>query len=110
MEKGLTLIEILIVVVALGVLASIVIPQFVDSSDAGNLAKAQTDISTLNSVIEFWRAENGSYPKGNKFNKTAKKLVSGGFIKDIPEAPTGYTYRYRAKTGLFSFVQKKKKK
>lgn len=101
MKSAFTLIEILIVVILLGILASVVVPQFVDSADSVNEGKALTDISTLNSVVEHWRVKNGAYPTG-AYAVAAATLATDGYIQSAPAAPTGYTYSYNATTGRFS--------
>ena len=60
--KAFTLIEILIVVVILGILAAVVIPQFTNAADEANNAGVRTQLQTLRSQIELYRAENGAYP------------------------------------------------
>ncbi|MGA3065315.1 MAG: prepilin-type N-terminal cleavage/methylation domain-containing protein [Tepidisphaeraceae bacterium] len=58
-RKGFTLVEILIVVIILGILAAIVIPQFTNaSSDARNSSLAST-LQTLRSQIELYKLQHG---------------------------------------------------
>ena len=57
-RKGFTLIEILIVVVILGILAAIVIPQFTDASDQANVASMKSQLQTLRSQIELFRVQD----------------------------------------------------
>ncbi|MCK5113824.1 MAG: prepilin-type N-terminal cleavage/methylation domain-containing protein [Phycisphaerae bacterium] len=103
MKSAFTLIEILIVVILLGILAAVVVPQFVDSADSVNLGKAKTDISTLNSVVEHYRVSNGAYPTGTVYATAAGVLSTANFIQDAPEAPDGYTYSYAS--GKFSYAE-----
>lgn len=57
-QKGFTLVEILIVVVILGILAAIVIPQFTDASSQANKARLETDLQTLRSQIELYKIQH----------------------------------------------------
>ena len=58
-RRGFTLVEILIVVIILGILAAIVIPQFTNaSSDARNSSLAST-LQTLRSQIELYKLQHG---------------------------------------------------
>ena len=61
-KRGFTLIEILIVVVILGILAAIVIPQFTDAADDAQLAAVQSQIQTIRGQVELFNVQTGSYP------------------------------------------------
>lgn len=61
--KGFTLVEILIVVVILGILAAIVIPQFTSASEAAKASSLVTQLQSLRSQLELYQLEhNGDYP------------------------------------------------
>ena len=61
-QFGFTLVELLIVVVILGILAAVVIPQFSDSSDSAREAALKSNLGTLRSAIELYKADHGDYP------------------------------------------------
>jgi general secretion pathway protein G len=62
-RKAFTLVEILIVVVILGILAAIVIPQFTRASDDAQVGNVQTQLQTIRSQVELYRVRNnGGYP------------------------------------------------
>ena len=58
-KRAFTLIEILIVVVILGILAAIVIPQFTDASEEAMTSSLKSQLQTLRSQIELYRVKNG---------------------------------------------------
>ncbi|MBL1218013.1 MAG: prepilin-type N-terminal cleavage/methylation domain-containing protein [Planctomycetes bacterium] len=60
--RGFTLVEILIVVVILGILAAVVIPQFAGANDEANAAALQTQLKTIRGQIEVYRAKHGEPP------------------------------------------------
>ncbi|MEM6459761.1 MAG: prepilin-type N-terminal cleavage/methylation domain-containing protein [Planctomycetota bacterium] len=61
--QGFTLVEILIVVVILGILAAIVIPQFTSASESAKASSLVTQLQTLRSQLELWQIQhNGNYP------------------------------------------------
>ena len=57
-KSGFTLVEILIVVVILGILAAIVIPQFTEASTEAKLSSLKTDLQTLRSQIELYKIQH----------------------------------------------------
>lgn len=62
-KKGFTLVEILIVVVILGILAAIVIPQFTSASESAKGSSLQSQLQTIRSQLELYQVQhNGEYP------------------------------------------------
>ena len=61
-RKGLTLIELLIVVIILGALAAIAIPRITTSATTAKKNACTTNIDTLNTSIEMWKMDKGTYP------------------------------------------------
>jgi general secretion pathway protein G len=61
-RSGFTLVEILIVVVILGILAAIVIPQFTEASTEAKLSSLCTDLQTLRSQIELYKIQHNDTP------------------------------------------------
>ena len=61
-KSGFTLVEILIVVVILGILAAIVIPQFTEASTEAKLSSLCTDLQTLRSQIELYKVQHNDTP------------------------------------------------
>ncbi|MCZ6815681.1 MAG: type II secretion system protein [Planctomycetota bacterium] len=61
-----TLVELLIVVVILGILAAVVVPQFSDASGDAQLSSLSTNLQTIRGQIELYRLQhNSSYPTSN---------------------------------------------
>ena len=63
-KKGFTLVEILIVVVILGILAAIVIPQFTDASTEAKTSALCTDLQTMRSQIELYKIQHNDQLPG----------------------------------------------
>src|SRR5262249_11575510 len=62
-RKGFTLVEILIVVVILGILAAIVIPQFTSASETAKASSVVSQLQTIRSQLELYQINhNGAYP------------------------------------------------
>ena len=62
LKRAFTLIEILIVVVILGILAAVVVPQFTNAADDANDAAVRSQLQTMRGQIELYRAQQGSDP------------------------------------------------
>ncbi len=61
-QKGVTLIELLIVVLILAALAAIAIPRISASASNAKQKACDTNVSLVNSAIEMYNADEGSYP------------------------------------------------
>lgn len=62
LKRAFTLIEILIVVVILGILAAVVVPQFTNAANDANDAAVRSQLQTLRGQIELYRAQQNSDP------------------------------------------------
>ena len=103
-STGFTLIEIMVVVVILGVLASIVIPKVLDRPDEARLVKAKHDIKTIESALRLYRLDNYNYPvteqglealiKKTDIEPVPKKWKQGGYLDRLPKDPWDRDYLY----------------
>ena len=100
-QRGFTLIEIMVVVVILGILASVVVPRIMDNPDKARIAKAQHDIRGLESALDSYRLDNYRYPTTDQglealINQPegASNWKAGGYIKKLPKDPWGNDYQY----------------
>jgi general secretion pathway protein G len=103
-QKGFTLIEIMVVVVILGILASVIAPRIMDNPDKARVSKAKHDINALESALDVYRLDNFVYPTTDQ---GLEALVSppttspeppnwkqGGYIKRLKKDPWGNDYLY----------------
>ena len=63
--RGFTLVELLIVVVILGILAAIVIPQFASSTQDARVAALDTSLSNVRAVVDLYFQQHDEYPSRN---------------------------------------------
>ena len=61
-QKGFATLEVILMIVIIGILATVAIPRFGDMTTKANTAKIQADLSTLDNAIEIYFMENGDYP------------------------------------------------
>ncbi len=93
MAKGFTLVEILIVVVILGILAAIVVPQFTNAANEARTGNVDTQVSTIESQLELFAARNnGTYPDlvtdgWGTSGGTAGTMVADNYLKEVPVNP-----------------------
>ncbi|MBX3381290.1 MAG: prepilin-type N-terminal cleavage/methylation domain-containing protein [Phycisphaeraceae bacterium] len=85
-RKGFTLVEILIVVVILGILAAIVVPQFTNATQDAQAGNIKAQLDTLNNQIELFRARTNAYPD---FTATTvwDDMIKDGYVKSAPLNP-----------------------
>ena len=114
-RRGFTLIEILIVVVILGILAAIIIPQFTNAADDASISSARTQLQSMRSQIELYRAREGAYPTANGVNAASDvdsngaqnqwdDLIDASLMRSSPTWPANFTESYNAGTGAFSLT------
>ena len=103
MERGFTLVEIMVVLVILGILAAIVAQRFSGRVDRAKQLAAATQIRILEDSLEMFYADNGYYPTSQqglkilvKKPEKVKFWPEGGYLKDgiIPKDPWGNDYVY----------------
>jgi general secretion pathway protein G len=90
-RRGFSLMELLAVVTILGIIAAIVIPRVTSSSDT---AKAKVNLhnkATINSAVERWYVEKGSWPANNLSDIGADATYFPSGIPTNPVDNSAYT-------------------
>lgn len=62
-QRGFTLIEIMVVVVIIGVLGAIVVPQFMGRPDQAKVTAARTDVQAVATSLEMYRLDTATTPR-----------------------------------------------
>lgn len=103
-QRGFTLIEIMVVVVIIGILGAIVVPQFMSRPDQAKVTATQTDIQAIATALEMYRLDNHDYPSTQQGLEALSKRPSGlpaargwnphGYLKSAPVDPWGTPYQY----------------
>ena len=85
LRTAFTLIEILIVVIILGILAAIVVPQFSTATSDARAGNLKAQLSSIQNQIELFAAQrNGAYPV---LNGDWDDLTTNNYLKEIPKNP-----------------------
>ena len=95
-QKGFTLIEIMVVVVIIGLLATLILPKVLGRQEEAMVTKASSDIRALTSALKLYKLDNFKYPGTSE---GLDVLVSGakdgkGYIDRLPTDPWGSDYQY----------------
>ena len=92
-EEGFTLVELMVVIVIIGLLATVVVINVMPASDRAAATKARADLATLEQGIEMYRLTNLAHPTSEQ---GLQMLVQSGQIRRLPNDPWGNPYRYAA--------------
>jgi len=114
-QRGFSLIEIMVVVVIIGILAALVVPNLMDRPDQARVVAARQDIGTLMQALKLYRLDNGRYPDteqglqallGN--HEPGQNSTARAYLDILPNDPWGAPYQYlnpgvHAEIDVFSF-------
>lgn len=107
-QRGFSLIELMIVIVILGLLASMLVPKIMDRPNEARVTKAKMDMKALDSALKLYKLDTGRYPTTEQglqalITKPETRPVprnyrKGGYLDSAsaPVDPWGYDYIYRS--------------
>jgi general secretion pathway protein G len=99
---GFTLIELMVVLVIIGVLAALIVPNVLDRADDARVTAARTDISNLGQALKLYKLDNQRYPTAEQgLQALLVKPTSGPiptnwkpYVEKLPNDPWGRAYLY----------------
>lgn len=99
-RRGFTLIELMIVVVILGLLATTVMPKILSKPDQARRTKAMVDIRSVQSALAMFKTDTGRFPTTAEglqalvANPGLKGYDPDGYLEKVPTDPWGNRYIY----------------
>ncbi|WED44185.1 GspG family T2SS major pseudopilin variant LspG [Legionella cardiaca] len=101
-QSGFSLIEIMVVVVILGILASIVVPKIISRPDEARVVKAKQDVLAIQNALDLYKLDNGVYPSTDQgLVALVEKPTSNPiprdwkqYLQSLPKDPWGRDYLY----------------
>jgi general secretion pathway protein G len=113
-ERGFTLIEILVVVVIIGILGAVIVPNLLGRPDQARITAAESDLRSIANALDMYRLDNFNYPSSDQGLEALVSKPSGfpepknynpdGYIKKIPIDPWGSPYVYERTESGFNLL------
>jgi type II secretion system protein G len=103
-SKGFTLIEVMVVIVILGILSALIVPNIIHKAGDARIAAAKADVAAIGQALDMYKLDNSSYPSSDQGLEALVKKPSGspeprnwnsnGYLKKLPMDPWHHEYTY----------------
>ncbi len=103
-QTGFTLLEVMVVIVILGILATMVVPNLLGNKEKADQQKAISDIAALEQALDMYKLDNSVYPSTDQGLEALvtepggtpepRNYRDGGYIKRLPKDAWGNEYQY----------------
>jgi len=108
-QQGFTLIEIMVVIVILGILAALVVPNIMGRPDEARISAARSDIQAISNALNLYKLDNYNYPSTDQGlqalitkpvgSPEAKNWNPDGYLAKLPKDGWANEYLYLSPGG-----------
>lgn len=102
--SGFTLLEVMVVMVIIGILAALIVPNVMGRLDDAKIVAAKSDIAGLAQALKLYRLDNGRYPSSEQglqalvvkpsTEPLPQNWKTNGYLDKLPKDPWGHDYKY----------------
>ena len=102
--RGFTLIEIMVVIVIIGIIGALIVPNIAGRQDQAQVTAARSDLRSLGNALEMFKLDNNHYPSTEQGLEALvqrpsgfpepRNWQSGGYVRTLPTDPWGNPYQY----------------